>query len=57
MADRAVVHQCPPGAEDGKPGSAQFPCCGRWIQETILSPDNRMTVDPDLVTCGKEQRG
>lgn len=36
------IHLCPPGSE------ARFPCCGRWVQETL---SHRMTLDQDRVTC------
>lgn len=40
--DTAVVHQCPPT------GSGTMPCCGRLPFDRM---SDRMTLDPDLVTC------
>ncbi len=37
-----VVHACPPD------GSGVMPCCGRTPFECMA---DRMTSDPDLVTC------
>lgn len=43
-----VVHMCPP---EGEP---QFPCCDGWPLERLA---DRMTLDPNLVTCPGRQRG
>lgn len=37
------VHACPPD------GSSTMPCCGRTPFE--VPPTDRMTVQPELVTC------
>ena len=43
-----VTHQCPPRA------SATTPCCERTPFE--LSPTDRITIDPALVTCRGAER-
>ena len=42
-----VVHGCPP------PGSGQTPCCHRSPWD--LPVTDRMTLQPDLVTCTGER--
>jgi hypothetical protein len=46
---REVVHQCPPG------DAGTMPCCGRTPFE--VSPGERITLDPELVTCGTPNGG
>lgn len=44
--DAALVHQCPPGSAD------RTPCCERSPWD--LPFGDRITVDPALVTCGRQ---
>jgi len=45
MSGEPTIHRCPPE------GSGEMPCCGRTPFEVL---DDRMTVDPMLVTCGTD---
>jgi hypothetical protein len=40
-----VIHACPPGDE------GLMPCCERTPFE--VPEDDRMTLDPEQVTCGR----
>ena len=42
-----VTHRCPPE------GSGTMPCCGRTPFE--VPRWHRMTLDPELVTCGADR--
>ncbi len=42
-----IVHACPPE------GSGIMPCCGRTPFDAPLT--DRMTLDPALVTCGRDR--
>lgn len=44
-----VVHACPPR------GSGVMPCCGKSPFEVTRT--HRITLNPALVTCGREQEG
>jgi hypothetical protein len=43
----STVHMCPPD------GEGTMPCCGATPFERYAS-DERMTLDPELVTCGRD---
>ena len=44
ISEREVIHRCP------TKGESLTKCCGKTPFE--LHPYSRMTLDPELVTCG-----
>lgn len=47
MTRRPTAHMCPP------PGAGTTPCCDRPV--STLPIGDRLVLQPDRVTCGKEE--